>query len=65
MERLSDAKRGELWDRWEAGESQRSIADTSGLSGTRPVSNGVQRPLHNGTQDGAGSRLCMRVTLGV
>jgi hypothetical protein len=37
MERLSDAKRGELWDRWEAGESQRSIADTSGLSGTRPL----------------------------
>jgi IS30 family transposase len=26
MERLSDAERKELWDRWEAGESQRSIA---------------------------------------
>jgi IS30 family transposase len=26
MERLSDAERSELWDRWEAGESQRSIA---------------------------------------
>jgi IS30 family transposase len=26
MERLSEFERNELWDRWEAGESQRSIA---------------------------------------
>jgi hypothetical protein len=26
MERLSDAERSELWDRWEAGEFQRSVA---------------------------------------
>ena len=26
MERLSESERSELWDRWEAGESQRSIA---------------------------------------
>ncbi len=26
MERLSESERSELWDRWEAGESQRSVA---------------------------------------
>jgi IS30 family transposase len=26
MERLSESERSELWDLWEAGESQRSIA---------------------------------------
>ena len=26
MVRMSDGERNELWDRWEAGESQRSMA---------------------------------------
>ena len=32
MGRLSDLERGELWDRWEAGESQRSISRRLGRS---------------------------------
>jgi len=30
MERLSESERNELWDRWETGESQRSISRRSG-----------------------------------
>ena len=34
MERLSESERNELWDRWEAGESQRiEVTTSSGLSG--------------------------------
>ena len=32
MQRLSESERVELWDRWEAGESQRSIARALGRS---------------------------------
>ena len=40
MERLSISERSELWDRWEAGESQRSIAMSVGafsFNGQDPV----------------------------
>ncbi len=48
MERLSKSERSELWDRWEAGESQRSISRRLGRSPstvrTRLVSAGWRRP---------------------
>ncbi len=48
MERLSESERNELWDRWEAGESQRSISRRLGRSPstvrTRLVSAGWRRP---------------------
>jgi len=49
MERLSDVERNELWDRWEAGESQRSIARALGRAPatirTRLLSSGWRRPV--------------------
>ena len=49
MERLSDVEREELWDRWEAGESQRSIGRRLGRSPstirTQLVSSGWRRPV--------------------
>ncbi len=48
MERMSDVEREELWDRWEAGESQRSISRRLGRSPTTVrtllVSAGWNRP---------------------
>ena len=48
MERLSESERSELWDLWEAGESQRSISRRLGRSPstvrTRLVSAGWRRP---------------------
>ena len=48
MERLSVVEREELWDRWEAGESQRSISRWLGRSPstvrTQLVSSGWKRP---------------------
>jgi DNA-binding CsgD family transcriptional regulator len=32
MVRMSESEQSELWDRWEAGESQRLIARVLGLS---------------------------------
>ena len=49
MERMSDAERSELWDRWEAGESQRSVARALGRAPatirTRLLSSGWRRPV--------------------
>ena len=49
MERLSEFERRELWDRWEAGESQRSIARALGRAPatvrTRLLSSGWRRPV--------------------
>jgi len=49
MERMSDAERNELWDRWEAGESQRSIARALDRAPatvrTRLLSSGWRRPV--------------------
>ena len=49
MVRMSDAERSELWDRWEAGESQRSIARALDRSPatirTRLLSSGWRRPI--------------------
>ena len=49
MERLSDSERSEVWDRWEAGESQRSISRRLGRSPstirTHLLSSGFRRPL--------------------
>ncbi len=48
MERLSVSERNELWDLWEAGESQRSISRRLGRSPstvrTQLVSAGWRRP---------------------
>jgi IS30 family transposase len=48
MERLSESEQNELWDRWEAGESQRSISRQLGRSPstvrTQLVSAGWRRP---------------------
>ena len=49
MERLSEFERSELWDRWEAGESQRSIARALDRSPatvrTRLLASGWRRPV--------------------
>ncbi len=49
MERLSESERSELWDRWEAGESQRSIASALDRSPstirTQLLSSGWRRPV--------------------
>ena len=49
MERLSVSEREELWDRWEAGESQRSISRRLGRSPstvrTQLVGSGWKRPI--------------------
>ena len=49
MERLSEAEKSEIWDRFEAGESQRSISRRLGRSPstirTHLVSSGFRRPL--------------------
>ena len=49
MERLSEFERNELWDRWEAGESQRSIARALDRAPatvrTRLLSSGWRRPV--------------------
>ena len=49
MERLSEFERRELWDRWEVGESQRSIARALGRAPatvrTRLLSSGWKRPV--------------------
>ena len=49
MVRLSESERSELWDRWEAGESQRSIARALDRSPatirTRLLSSGWRRPV--------------------
>ncbi len=49
MERMSDSERSELWDRWEAGESQRSIARALERSPstvrTQLLSSGWRRPV--------------------
>ena len=49
MERLSDAERRELWDKWEAGESQRSIARALDRAPatirTRLLASGWKRPV--------------------
>jgi hypothetical protein len=49
MERLSESERRELWDRWEDGESQRSIARALGRAPatvrTRLLSSGWKRPV--------------------
>ena len=49
MVRLSELERSELWDRWEAGESQRSIARALGRAPatirTRLLSSGWRRPV--------------------
>ena len=48
MEKMSDAERNELWDLWEAGESQRSISRRLRRSPstirTHLVSSGWRRP---------------------
>ena len=52
MERMSDTERRELWDLWEAGESQRSIARALDRSPatirTRLLSSGWKRPVPPG-----------------
>jgi IS30 family transposase len=52
MERLLESERGELWDRWEAGESQRAIARALGRAPatvrTRLLSSGWKRPVPPG-----------------
>ena len=52
MERLSISERSELWDRWEAGESQRSIARALERSPstvrTQLLSSGWRRPVRVG-----------------
>jgi len=52
VERLSGVEREELWDRWEAGESQRSISRRLGRSPstirTQLVSSGWRRPIRPG-----------------
>ncbi len=52
MVRMSEFERNELWDRWEAGESQRSIARALDRSPstvrTRLVSSGWRRPVPAG-----------------
>jgi IS30 family transposase len=49
MVRMSGSERNELWDRWEAGESQRSIARALDRSPatirTRLLSSGWRRPI--------------------
>ena len=49
MERLSESERRELWNRWEAGESQRAIARALGRAPatvrTRLLSSGWKRPV--------------------
>jgi len=49
MVRMSESERNELWDRWEAGESQRSIARALGRPPetvrTRLLSSGWRRPV--------------------
>jgi len=49
MERMSESERSELWDRWEVGESQRSIARALERSPstvrTQLLSSGWQRPV--------------------
>jgi IS30 family transposase len=49
MVRMSDSEQGELWDRWEAGESQRSIARALGRPPetvrARLLSSGWRRPI--------------------
>jgi IS30 family transposase len=49
MERLSVSERSELWDRWEAGESQRSISRRLGRSPstirTLLLGSGFRRPV--------------------
>ena len=49
MERMSVSEREELWDRWEAGESQRSISRRLGRSPstvrTQLVGSGWKRPI--------------------
>jgi len=49
MVRMSESERSELWDRWEAGESQRSIARALDRSPatvrTRLLSSGWRRPI--------------------
>ena len=49
MVRMSDSERSELWDRWEAGESQRSIARALGRPPetvrARLLSSGWRRPV--------------------
>ncbi len=49
MERMSESERNELWDRWEAGESQRSIARALNRAPatvrTRLLSSGWRRPV--------------------
>ena len=49
MVRMSDAERSELWDRWEAGESQRSIARALDRAPatirTRLLASGWRRPV--------------------
>ncbi len=49
MDRLSDSERGEVWDRWEAGESQRLISRRLGRAPstirTQLVSSGWKRPV--------------------
>ena len=48
MERMSVSEREELWDRWEAGESQRSISRRLGRSPTtvrtQLIASGWRRP---------------------
>ena len=52
MVRMSDVERNELWDRWEAGESQRSIARALDRAPatirTRLLSSGWRRPVPAG-----------------
>ena len=52
MERLSVSEREELWDRWEAGESQRSISRRLGRSPstvrTQLIASGWKRPIPGG-----------------
>jgi hypothetical protein len=63
MERLSESERRELWDRWEDGASQRSIARALGRAPatvrTRLLSSGWKRPVPPFDsclwQDGGGS----------
>ena len=49
MVRLSESEQSELWDRWEAGESQRAIARALDRSPatirTRLLSSGWRRPV--------------------
>ena len=55
MRRLSEAEKAEIWDRFEAGESQRSISRRLGRSPssirTHLLGSGFRRPVaaHNGT----------------